>query len=404
MESVHECAQFLVVGFTCLPVSVNQLKFMDVIQSILSHWEIFKLPTLILAKSSHIFISNLPAFPFSTQRIWQKVNLINQFYFQCPIHQAKMKAHGVIPAHLVAEAISTLQGLDLRWSGPITPSEMQYVQQYVSAKYPQYCNGVVEDGEKIDHLDNLPINEESSETMVDDKRKSPRIASSRSEHFSYPSTTGLSDLDNTQMEPSRLLAILTRKTSFQGNFISIPEIQAQNRALKHCGLSEDEYLVLFMPNYKDAMMLIGESYPFFRGNYYLTIIAEEFDYIREFATRRESKVIAAPETWLDLRIKGSQLSQNFRRKCKHSPKGLFSYPAEVNGTRYSMHWISEAHRNSWHVLLDATGLVFGEERLALALHRPDFVLCVLDNTHAQPSNITCLLVRKRSFDTTSYSA
>ena len=65
----------------------------------------------------------------------------------------------------------------------------------VFAKYPQYCNGGVEDGEKID-LDNHSINEESSETMTDDKRKSPRIAGSR-EYFSSSSTTGLSDLDNT---------------------------------------------------------------------------------------------------------------------------------------------------------------------------------------------------------------
>ncbi|XWS22763.1 hypothetical protein CRYUN_Cryun29cG0064300 [Craigia yunnanensis] len=189
---------------------------------------------------------------------------------------------------------------------------------------------------------------------------------------------GLSDLDNTQLEPSR--------------------------PLKHCGLSEDEYLVLFMPNYKDAMILIGESYPFFRGNFYLSIITEESDYIREVATRRESKVMSAPETWLDLRIKGSQFSLNFRRKCKHNPKGLFSYTVDVNGIRYSMHWISKAHRNSWHVLLDATGLVFSKEWLALALHSPDFVLCTLDNIHAQPSKITCLFVRKISFDTTSYLA
>ncbi|KAK8363211.1 hypothetical protein V6Z11_A03G150700 [Gossypium hirsutum] len=288
------------------------------------------------------------------------------------------KAQSVIPAHLVAEAISTLQGLDLRWSGPITPTEMQYVEQYVFAKYPQYCNGLVEDGLKMIDVDSLSNNDESFETVADNKQKSPRIVGNR-ESFSSSATSG--------------------------NFVSIPEIQAQNRALKHCGLSEDEYLVLFMPNYKDAMMLIGESYPFFKGNYYLTIIAEESDYIREFASQRESKVISAPETWLDLRIKGSQLSQNFRRKCKHSPKGLFAYPADVSGTtRLSMHWISEAHRNSWHVLLDATPLVFSEgQRLPLALHQPDFVLCTVDNTHAHPSKITCLLVRKRSFDTTSSS-
>ncbi|RVW52543.1 hypothetical protein CK203_068851 [Vitis vinifera] len=275
------------------------------------------------------------------------------------------KAHTVIPAHIVAEAISTLHGLDLRWSGPITPTEMQYVEQYVFAKYPQYANGLVEEGEMID-LSTLCINEESSDPTPDDRRKSPR-GSFRESTPSFGSN--LPDLDRTQLEASRLLDILTKKSSFPGSFISIPEIQAQNK-----------------------------------GNFYMTILGEEEDYIKEFASYKDSKVISAPETWLDLRIKGSQLSQYFRRKCKHSPKGLFCYPADVNGTRYSMHWVSEAHRNSWHVLLDATALVVGEDRLNLALHRPDFVLCSLDNTHAHPSRITCLLVRRKSFDTSTASA
>jgi hypothetical protein len=146
------------------------------------------------------------------------------------------KAHTVIPAHLVAEAISTLHGRDLRWSGPITPSEMLYVQQYVFAKYPQYCNGlVVEEGDKKIDLDNLSIGEEP-----DDKFKSPKSNSTR-ESYSPPFTSNLFDLDKTQLEPSRLLDILTKKSSFQGSFISIPEIQARNRALKHCGLSEEDY-------------------------------------------------------------------------------------------------------------------------------------------------------------------
>ncbi|TXG54375.1 hypothetical protein EZV62_019631 [Acer yangbiense] len=309
------------------------------------------------------------------------------------------KAHTVIPAHIVAEAISTLHGLDLRWSGPITQTEMQYVEQYVLAKYPQYA-GLVE-GEMID-LSSLCINEESSEAVPEDRRKSPR--GSIREPFSPSSGCNLPDLDGTQLEQSRLLDILTKKSSFPGSFISIPEIQTRNKVLKHCGLPDEEFLVLFTQNYKDAMMLVGESYPFFRGNFYMSIIGEEMDYVREFASFKESKMILAPESWLDLRIKGSQLSQYFRRKCKHTPKGLFAYPADINGTRYSMHWISEAHRNSWHVLLDATALVVGEDRLNLALHRPDFVLCSLENTHPQPSRITCLLVRKKSFDNSTTSA
>ncbi|GFZ21136.1 hypothetical protein Acr_29g0002980 [Actinidia rufa] len=287
----------------------------------------------------------------------------------------EQKAHTVIPAHLIAEAISTLHGLDLRWSGPITPTEMQYVQQYVFAKYPEYCNGLVEDSENTD-LYALCVNEESSETTSEEK---PKHSPKNRDSSSSPSFgNNVSDLDKTQLEPSRLLDVLTKKSSFQGNFISIPEIQ-------------------------ESMMMVGESYPFFRGNYYMTIIGEEHDLIREFVGYKDSKVVAAPEAWLDLRIKGSQLSQYFRRKCKYSPKGLFSYPACVNERRYSMHWISEARRNSWHVLLDATGLDAGQDRLTLALHRPDFVVCTVDNTHGQPSKITCLLVRKRSFDTVATS-
>lgn len=312
-----------------------------------------------------------------------------------PSSMVIVKARTPIPAEIVAEAISELrgEGLDLRWSGPITPAEMQYVKQYVLAKYPEYAGF---EGDMKD-LTGLCISEETIESP-DEKKKSPR-GSFRDSTPSFGNH--LPDLDRTQLEPSRLLDILTKKSSFPGSFISIPEIQARNKVLNHCGLPDDEYLVLFTPTYKDAMMLVGESYPFFRGNFYMSVLGEEQDCIKEFANYKEAKDISAPESWLDLRIKGSQLSQYFRRKCKYSPKGLFSYPAVVNGTRYSMHWISEAHRNSWHVLLDASALVVGKDRLNLALHRPDFVLCSLENTNTLPSSIACLLVRKKSFDSST---
>ncbi|KAG8365875.1 hypothetical protein BUALT_Bualt17G0017400 [Buddleja alternifolia] len=307
------------------------------------------------------------------------------------------KAHTVIPAHLIAEAISTLHGLDLRWSGPITPTEMQYVQQYVFAKYPEYNNGLVEQTENLDLYTLCNINEEP-----EDKKRSSSSSSSPSFGTNY--NTSSDYMNKIQLEPSKLLDVLAKKTSFHGNFISIPEVQARNRALQSCGLTEEDYLVIFTPSVKEAMMMVGESYPFFRGNYYMTILGEDYDVIKEFVSYKDSKVIIAPETWLDLRIKGSQLSQYFRKKCKHSPKGVFAYPACTNGARSSMHWISEAHRNAWHVLLDASGLDLGNERLALALHRPDYVMCTVEIAHAQPAKITCLLVRKRSFETGETSA
>ncbi|XP_048429463.1 uncharacterized protein LOC125472279 [Pyrus x bretschneideri] len=203
------------------------------------------------------------------------------------------KAHTMIPARIVAEAISTLHGdgLELRWSGPITPTEREYVGQYVLAKYPQYA-GLVE-GEQFD-LSRTCVIKESPETMPDDKRKSPR------ESCMQFAGSNLPDLDRTQLEPSR-----------------------------------------------DAMVLVAESYPFYQGNHYMTILGEQ-DCIKGFAGYKESGVIPAPESWLDLRIKGSQLSQYFRKKSKPKLKGLFSYPAYVNGIHHSLHWVSEAHWNSWH--------------------------------------------------------
>uniref|UniRef100_A0A6I9QN92 Uncharacterized protein LOC105037352 n=1 Tax=Elaeis guineensis var. tenera TaxID=51953 RepID=A0A6I9QN92_ELAGV len=191
---------------------------------------------------------------------------------------------------------------------------------HIHAKYPQYSHSLIEEGDKTDLYSRMGLRD-----------------------VSYSPSTGskLHDLNKTQLEPSRLLDILTKKSSFPGSFTSIPEIRSHNRVLNHCGLSDEKYMVLFTPNYKDAMMLIGESYLFFRYNYYMTIIDDEVDCIREFATHKESKVISVPETWLDLRIKGSQLSQYFKRKCSYRPKGLFSYPIEVRGIRYSMHWVSE---------------------------------------------------------------
>ncbi|KAJ1275423.1 hypothetical protein BS78_05G134500 [Paspalum vaginatum] len=325
-----------------------------------------------------------------------------------------------IPPHIIAEAISTLHGLDLRWSGPITPSERQYVEQYVMAMYPQYSHGLIEDGscDKDDLYSTYYSSTTTSPEAGCERRRSPSPMAS-------PSSAARPDMvDMVRLEPSRLLDMLTKKSSFPGSFISIPEIQARNRVLRHCGLTDDEYLVLFAPTPRDAMMLVGESYPFFRSSYYMSILEEDGDCIRAFAAYKEAKVIAAPETWLDLRIKGSQLSQYFRRKSKHAPKGLFAYPAvspstsasstggsgggvQTQPARYSLHWVSEAHRNAWHVLLDATAFVVGEDRLTLSLHRPDFVLCTLGDTlraqaqqqQTAAARVTCLLVRRRSFDT-----
>src|ERR1044072_6737864 len=122
----------------------------------------------------------------------------------------------MIPPHIIAEAISVIRDIDLRWSGPITQKEMEYVEQYVLAKYPEYAGLIEGDGNGTVDMSTFIINEEPSEPMSDDRRKSPR--SCREPLFG----SNLPEMDRTQLEPSRLLDILTQKSSFHGSFISIP--------------------------------------------------------------------------------------------------------------------------------------------------------------------------------------
>ncbi|GKD06457.1 hypothetical protein Tco_1181431, partial [Tanacetum coccineum] len=156
---------------------------------------------------------------------------------------------------------------------PFQDNRNRETKQYdYEAKYPEYSNALVEGKDKPD-LYELCVKQEPSKPSPAEKKKSPRGV--------FRETFG----------------------TYLGSFISMPEIQARNKVLNHCGLPDEEYLVLFTSSYRDAMMLVGESYPFFRGNNYMTVINEELDCIRAFAGYKESKIISAPETWLDLRIK-----------------------------------------------------------------------------------------------------
>lgn len=174
-----------------------------------------------------------------------------------------------IPPHIIAEAISTLHGLDLRWSGPITPSERQYVEQYVLAMYPQYSHGLIEDAscDKDDLYSTYYSGNTTSPEAGGERRRSSPVGSPSAAAAARPDM-----VDMVRLEPSRLLDILTKKSSFTGSFISIPEIQARNRVLRHCGLTDDEYLVLFAPTPRDAMMLVGCR------DILLTIIFSFFNY------------------------------------------------------------------------------------------------------------------------------
>lgn len=101
-------------------------------------------------------------------------------------------------------------------------------------------------------------------------------------------------------------------------------------------MADNDYMMVLTPDHKVALIIVAESYPFFKGNFYMFVLEEHVYCIRKFATYKDAKAIPTLANWLNLRITASMLSHNFRRKCKHIPKGLLSYPAEAKGIRYSL--------------------------------------------------------------------
>ncbi|CAI5499129.1 unnamed protein product [Closterium sp. Naga37s-1] len=160
------------------------------------------------------------------------------------------------------------------------------------------------------------------------------------------------------LNPSRLRDILveSRDVLDLSMSVSVTELHARRRILQQCGVESEEYHIVFTPSVQEAMVLVAEAYPFHRHNVFLTALDQTDDSISMFATHKDSKVIQAPLSWLDLQKPGSQLSTNFRRKSKANPKGLFAYPMCANGQTFSLHWVSEAQRTCWHVLLDSSDL------------------------------------------------
>ncbi|CAI7791669.1 unnamed protein product [Closterium sp. NIES-54] len=195
------------------------------------------------------------------------------------------------------------------------------------------------------------------------------------------------------LNPSRLRDILveSRDVLDLSMSVSVTELHARRRILQQCGVESEEYHIVFTPSVQEAMVLVAEAYPFHRHNVFLTALDQTDDSISMFATHKDSKVIQAPLSWLDLQKPGSQLSTNFRRKSKANPKGLFAYPMCANGQTFSLHWVSEAQRTCWHVLLDVTAIELDSGVFNLTSHKPDYVLCCSPHIVGYPYRLACLL-------------
>lgn len=166
--------------------------------------------------------------------------------------------------------------------------------------------------------------------------------------------------------------------------------------LKYFNASPDEYLVIFTPNSTGALKLIGESYPFERGDNYLLTFDNHnsVNGIREFARAKGATVTYVPVIPPDLRADARELADGLEL-ARPGKNNLFAFPAQSNfsGVQHPLEWIAQAQARGWDVLLDAASFV-PSNRLDLSQWHPDFVDISFYKIFGYPTGVGCLLVRK----------
>ncbi len=160
--------------------------------------------------------------------------------------------------------------------------------------------------------------------------------------------------------------------------------------------SPDDYVVIFTPNASGALKLVGESYPFAPGGYYMLTFDNHnsVNGIREFAQARGASITYVPLVTPDLRI-DRELLADYLERAQPDHHNLFAYPAQSNfsGVQHPLELIAEAQVRGWDVLLDCAAFA-PTNRLDLGRWVPDFVCLSFYKIFGYPTGVGCLLARK----------
>ncbi len=158
----------------------------------------------------------------------------------------------------------------------------------------------------------------------------------------------------------------------------------------------EEYVAIFTPNATGALRLIGEAYPFRRGDRFLLTFDNHnsVNGIREFARARGAQTSYIPSIAPDLRL-DENLLPRYLTDTRGDHHNLFAYPAQSNfsGVQHPLEWIEQAHAHGWDVLLDAAAYV-PTNRLDLTRWHPDFVAVSFYKMFGWPTGVGCLLARR----------
>lgn len=172
---------------------------------------------------------------------------------------------------------------------------------------------------------------------------------------------------------------------------------ARGYVLSYFKASPDEYCVIFTSNASGALKLVGESYPFEKGDHYLLTFDNHnsVNGIREFARARGAAVTYIPVNLPDMRvIEDLDPYFDLARPGGHN---LFAYPAQSNfsGVQHPLDWIARAKAKGWDVLLDAAAFA-PTNCLDLSQYHPDFVDFSFYKMFGYPTGVGCLIARREA--------
>jgi len=160
--------------------------------------------------------------------------------------------------------------------------------------------------------------------------------------------------------------------------------------------SPAEYAVIFTANASNGLKLVGESYPFSKGDQFLLTFDNHnsVNGIREFDRARGATTRYVPLVPPDMRVSEATLDAYLDRG-RPGGNNLFAYPAQSNfsGVQHPLEWVERAQEKGWDVLLDAAAFV-PTNRLDLSCCHPDFVVLSFYKMFGYPTGVGALIARR----------
>ena len=176
--------------------------------------------------------------------------------------------------------------------------------------------------------------------------------------------------------------------------------KCRERVLDYFNASKDEYVLIFTSNASHALKLVGEAYPFEKGDQLLLSFDNHNSVlgIREFDRVRGASTRYVPVIPPDLRIP-RQILEKYLDEGASSKNRLFAYPAQSNfsGTQHPLEWIELAQSKGWDVLLDAAAFV-PTNRLDLGRFKPDYVAISFYKIFGFPTGVGCLVAKRKALE------